>query len=263
MAKTTQILDLVGKHAVVTGAANGIGLATAHALASAGAFVLMSDIDAKRGSAATDAVNDAYPNRAAFLSCDVSSEESCARFWTTLEKEFPEVDILVNAAGVTVRADVTTLSLAQWDKVIATNLTSVFLMSRAAIPLMQQRGGGTIINIASGWGLVGGAQAAAYCASKGGVVLLTKSMAIDHGPDGIRVNCICPGDTDTGMLTSEARQLNLRDDALLEAAKDRPLQRVGKPQEIANTVLFLASDMASFTTGEAMVVDGGGLAGSA
>ena len=102
-----------------------------------------------------------------------------------------------------------------------------------------------------------------YCASKGGVVLLTKAMAIDHGSDGIRVNCVCPGDTDTQMLRDEALQLGRRHDALIKAAKDRPLQRVGKPEEIAEVVMFLASSQSSFVTGEALVVDGGGLAGSA
>jgi NAD(P)-dependent dehydrogenase (short-subunit alcohol dehydrogenase family) len=122
---------------------------------------------------------------------------------------------------------------------------------------------GCIINIASGWGLVGGKRAAAYCASKGGVVLLTKAMAIDHGPDGIRVNCICPGDTDTPMLRYEAKALGLSSDALLKAATTRPLGRAGHPNEIAETVAFLASPSSSFITGTAVVVDGGSLAGSA
>lgn len=256
-------IDLSGKTAVVTGAATGIGLACAEALAAAGAFVVLSDIDAPRGTAAAERLNAARPESAAFIACNVSSETGCAAFWDSLRDQFGGADVLVSAAGTTVRADVTQLTVSEWNRVIATNLTSVFLMSRQAIPLMAKRGGGAIVNIASGWGLVGGGQAAAYCASKGGVVLLTKSMAIDHGPQGIRVNCVCPGDTDTEMLTSEARQLNLHDTALLDAAKNRPLQRVGRPEEIASAVLFLASDMASFATGEALVVDGGGLAGSA
>lgn len=263
MQDINKIISFSGKTAVVTGAATGIGRATAETLAAAGAFVIMTDIDRARGAAAADDINSRTSGGARFLWCDVASEEASTEFWDEVETSVETVDVLVNAAGTTVRADITELSLAQWNKVIATNLTSIFLMSRPAIEIMREAGGGTIVNIASGWGLVGGAQAAAYCASKGGAVLLTKSMAIDHGPEGIRVNCICPGDTDTEMLTSEARQLKLHDEALLEAAKDRPLQRVGRPEEIANTVLFLASDLASFTTGEAMVVDGGGLAGSA
>jgi NAD(P)-dependent dehydrogenase (short-subunit alcohol dehydrogenase family) len=127
---------------------------------------------------------------------------------------------------------------------------------------MEQAGGGTIINTASGWGLAGGAKAAAYCASKGAVVLLTKAMAIDHGPQNIRVNCICPGDTDTAMLRDEARQMGGDSGRFLAESAKRPLGRVGTATEIAQAVLYLASDASSFVTGTALVVDGGGLAGS-
>jgi NAD(P)-dependent dehydrogenase (short-subunit alcohol dehydrogenase family) len=135
-------------------------------------------------------------------------------------------------------------------------------MSREVVPSMAKTGGGSIINTASGWGLVGGARAAAYCASKGAVVLLTKAMAIDHGGQKIRVNCICPGDTDTAMLHSEARQLGRAEDQFLSDAANRPLGRVGTPEEIAQAALYLASDASSFVTGISLVVDGGGLAGS-
>src|SRR5882672_7198632 len=137
-----------------------------------------------------------------------------------------------------------------------------FLLAREVIPHMQKAGGGSIINTASGWGLTGGAKAAVYCASKGAVVLLTKAMAVDHGPQNIRVNCICPGDTDTGMLRSEAEQLGEARDRFLSEAAKRPLGRVGTPEEIARAALYLASDASSFVTGTALVVDGGGLAGS-
>ena len=145
---------------------------------------------------------------------------------------------------------------------MAVNVKAVFLMSRLAIPLMEKTGGGSIINTASGWGLTGGSRAAVYCASKGAVVLLTKAMAIDHGPQKIRVNCICPGDTDTAMLRNEAEQLGEPDDRFLAEAAKRPLGRVGRPEEIAQAALYLASDASSFVTGTALVVDGGGLAGS-
>jgi NAD(P)-dependent dehydrogenase (short-subunit alcohol dehydrogenase family) len=127
---------------------------------------------------------------------------------------------------------------------------------------MTKAGGGAIINTASGWGLVGGQKAAAYCASKGAVVLLTKAMAIDHGEQNIRVNCVCPGDVDTPMLRNEARQLGEPEDKFLSESAQRPLKRIGKPEEIAQAVLYLASDASSFVTGAALVVDGGGLAGS-
>jgi len=130
------------------------------------------------------------------------------------------------------------------------------------VPLMEKSGGGSIINTASGWGLAAGPKAAVYCASKGAVVLLTKAMAIDHGAQNIRVNCICPGDTNTPMLRDEAQQLGEPADQFLKDAAQRPLRRVGTPEEIAQAALYLASDASSFVTGTAMVVDGGGLAGS-
>jgi len=144
---------------------------------------------------------------------------------------------------------------------MAVNVKSVFLMSKYAIPVMAARGGGAIVNTASGWGLVGGRSAASYCASKAAVVNLTRAMALDHGGQKIRINCICPGDTDTPMLRDEARQLGEPAGRFLADAADRPLRRVGTPEEIAQAVLYLASDASSFVTGAALVVDGGGLAG--
>jgi len=140
------------------------------------------------------------------------------------------------------------------------NVRSMFLMCKYAIPYMEKAGGGAIINNASGWGLTGGAKAAVYCASKGAVVNLTRAMALDHGAQNIRVNCIAPGDTDTSMLRNEARQLGQPEAAFLKESADRPLGRIARPEEIASTVVFLASEAASFVTGAILAVDGGGLA---
>jgi len=170
--------------------------------------------------------------------------------------------VLFNNAGIMRRASVVELSEEDWDRVMSVNVKSIFLMSRQVIPTMAKAGGGSIINTASGWGITGGPRAAVYCASKGAVVLLTKAMAIDHGPQNIRVNCICPGDTDTGMLRNEAQQLGEREDLFLAQSARRPLGRIGQPEEIAQAALYLASDASSFVTGTALVVDGGGLAGS-
>jgi NAD(P)-dependent dehydrogenase (short-subunit alcohol dehydrogenase family) len=145
---------------------------------------------------------------------------------------------------------------------MAVNVKSIFLMARLVVPIMARSGGGSIINTASGWGLSGGAKAAVYCASKGAVVLLTKALAVDHGPQKIRVNCICPGDTDTAMLRSEAQQLGENAVSFLSDAACRPLGRVGSPEEIAQAALYLAGDSSSFVTGTALIVDGGALAGS-
>ncbi|MDH5406501.1 MAG: SDR family oxidoreductase, partial [Candidatus Aminicenantes bacterium] len=148
-----------------------------------------------------------------------------------------------------------------WDRVMAVNVKSIFLLSKYAIPYMVKAGGGVIINVASGWGLVGGHQAAAYCASKGAVVLLTKAMALDHGEQNIRVNCICPGDIDTNLIRKEAEQLGEPMERFLKKASQRPLKRIGRPEEVAQAALYLASDASSFITGASLVVDGGGIAG--
>jgi NAD(P)-dependent dehydrogenase (short-subunit alcohol dehydrogenase family) len=177
-------------------------------------------------------------------------------------KEHGKISVLFNNVGIIRRASVVDTTEEEWDRVMDTNVKSVFIFSKYVIPVMTEAGSGVIINTASGWGIMGGQKAASYCASKGAVVLLTKAMALDHGPQNIRVNCICPGDTETPLLISEARQLGIPREEFLEEAKQRPLQRIGRPEEIANAVLFLASDAASYVTGTALVVDGGGLAGT-
>jgi len=171
------------------------------------------------------------------------------------------LDILFNNAGIIRRTTVLDLTEEAWDQVMAVNVKGIFLMSKYAIPMMEKAGGGAIINTGSGWGLVGGANAVSYCASKGAVVNMTRAMALDHGAQHIRVNCVCPGDTDTGMLQDEARQIGAPDEAFLADAADRPLGRIGEPEDIAQAVLYLASDAAAFVTGTTLVVDGGGLAG--
>ena len=199
---------------------------------------------------------------AMFEAADVILATDCRRVAQRAKKTFGRIDILFNNAGIIRRASILDTTEEDWDRVMSVNVKSIFLMSRQVLPLMAQGGGGMIINTASGWGLTGGSKAAAYCASKGAVVLLTKAMAVDHGPQKIRVNCICPGDTDTAMLRNEAEQLGEQTNEFLAASARRPLGRVGMPEEIAQAALYLASDASSFVTGTALVVDGGGLAGS-
>jgi NAD(P)-dependent dehydrogenase (short-subunit alcohol dehydrogenase family) len=248
-----------GRVAVVTGAASGIGRAVASALVRVGARVALLDVDEENGTAASRAI-ERQRGETMFILADVSQSADCENAVDRVVERFGRLDILVNNAGIIRRADVVDLPEQEWDRVMAVNVKSVFLLSKFAVPVMTRSGGGAIVNVASGWGLVGGPRAVAYCASKGAVVLLTKAMAIDHGPAGIRVNCVCPGDTDTEMLRNEARQLGEPIDQFLAGSADRPLRRIGRPEEIAQAVLYLASDAASFVTGTTLVVDGGGLA---
>lgn len=253
--------QLHGKTAIITGGAGGIGRATALLFAREGAAVVIVDLNQAAGVEIAGEIS-AAGGHAIFERADLTRPDDCQRVVDCTVKEFGGVHVLFNNAGIIRRASVLDVTADEWDKVMAVNVKSVFLMSRVVIPVMAKAGGGSIVNTASGWGLAGGARAAAYCASKGAVVLLTKAMAIDHGGQKIRVNCICPGDTDTAMLRSEAGQLGEAEDRFLSDAANRPLGRVGTPDEIAQAALYLASDASSFVTGTALVVDGGGLAGS-
>lgn len=252
--------SLTGKRALIAGGASGIGRATALLFAREGAAISVVDLDEVGGRAVGKEI-DHEGSRAIFVPCDVTQAGDCQRAVEQTVRDLGGLDVLVNSAGIIRRANVLETTEAEWDQVMAVNVKSVFLLSKYAIPVMAEAGGGVIINVASGWGLVGGPRAAAYCASKGAVVQLTKSMALDHGRQNIRVNCICPGDTDTPMLRDEARQLGEPMEQFLAEAAERPLGRIGRPEDIAEAALYLASDASSFVTGTALVVDGGGTAG--
>ena len=252
---------LEGRTAIITGGASGIGRATALLLAREGASVLIVDVNQAAGKQVEREISSSG-GRGSFEFADVTRTADCRRAVQHSIEFFGGVSILFNNAGIIRRASIIDTSEEDWDRVMSVNVKSIFLMSREVVPVMAQSGGGVIINTASGWGLTGGSKAAAYCASKGAVVLLTKAMAVDHGPQNIRVNCICPGDTDTAMLRNEAEQLGENTAQFLADSARRPIGRLGKPEEIAQAALFLASDASSFVTGTALVVDGGGLAGS-
>ena len=253
-------LNLSGKVAVISGGASGIGLGTGKLLAAHGAKVVLLDVNQEKGdAAAAEIVSEG--NFAVFKKCDVTNSLNCKDTIESIEKEFGRIDILFNNAGVTVRKTVVDLAEDEWDFVLDTGLKGTYLLSKYVIPVMVKNGGGSIVNTGSGWGLKGGDKAAAYCAVKGGIVNLTRAMAIDHGPQNIRVNSVNPGDTDTALLREEGRQLGEEIDAfLVDSAKGRPLERLGTPDDIAKAVLFLSSDLASWVTGAALVVDGGGIA---
>jgi NAD(P)-dependent dehydrogenase (short-subunit alcohol dehydrogenase family) len=244
----------------VTGAGSGIGRGIAVRLAQTGAAIVVLDIDPQGGEATARTITEGG-GRALFEKCDIRFAHDCKTATEKAIASFGRIDILCNNAGVIVRKSVVDLAEEEWDLVLDVTLKGIFLLSREAIPHMAKNAGGVIINTGSGWALKGGPQAAAYCAAKAGVLNLTRAMAIDHGKHNIRVNCVCPGDVDTPMLQSECAQLGGDKAAFLREAANRPLARVGRPEDVANAVLFLASPMAEWITGTCLVVDGGGLAG--
>jgi NAD(P)-dependent dehydrogenase (short-subunit alcohol dehydrogenase family) len=254
-----RLLSLEGKVAMVTGAASGIGHGISLRLAEMGAFVAVLDIDEIQGRACVAEI-EAQDGAALFLKCDVRSAADCRRAVEAVIQRSGKIDILCNCAGIAIRKDIVDLTEDEWDLALDVTLKGIYLLSREVLPHMARNGGGSIINIGSGWALKGGPRAASYCAAKGGAVNLTRAMAIDHGKHSIRVNCVCPGDVDTPMLRSECAQLGEDRGTFLREAANRPLARVGTPDDVANAVLFLASPMSSWITGAALVVDGGGLA---
>jgi len=255
--KVLELISLEGKTALVTGAASGIGRGIASRLAEFGAAVVLLDIDEKKGLEATGEII-ARGGKARFIKCDVRSDADCRSAADKAVREFGRIDILCNNAGVAIRKNVVDLKEEEWDLALDVMLKGAYLLSRHVIPIMVRGGGGSIINTGSGWSLKGGPNAASYCAAKGGILNLTRAMAIDHGKDGIRVNCVCPGDIDTPMLRGECVQLGEDMEAFMKEAAARPIARVGTPEDVANVVLFFASDLSKWVTGAHLVVDGGG-----
>jgi NAD(P)-dependent dehydrogenase (short-subunit alcohol dehydrogenase family) len=247
------------KVALVTGGTSGIGRATALLFAQESARVAVVGRNRERGQQVVDEAQ-AAGGQAIFLACDVRLAVDCRRTVEDTLNNLGGLDVLVNNAGVFYANTIVDCTEEEWDDTVDISLKGTFLMSKYALPHMIEQGSGSIVNIASGWGLVGGNEAAAYCAAKGGVVLLTKAMAIDHSAQGIRVNCVCPGDIDTPMLVDDAQRRGMAWTDYMAEAANRPMHRVGQPEEVAHAVLFLASDAASFITGAALAVDGGGTA---
>jgi NAD(P)-dependent dehydrogenase (short-subunit alcohol dehydrogenase family) len=254
-------MRLENRATLITGGTSGIGEATSLLFAKEGAKVAVVGRSAERGERVAERIRS-DGGEAIFVQADVRKVEDCRNAVERTAESFGRLDVLFNNAGTYYANDTVACTEEEWDDQVDTSLKGTFLMSKFALPHMIAAGSGSIVNCASGWGLVGGAKAVAYCAAKGGMVVMTKAMAIDHGPQGIRVNAVCPGDTDTPMEREDARAQGLAwDDYVRDMTGDRPIARMATPEEIARTVLFLASDDSSYITGAALPVDGGGVAG--
>lgn len=246
--------ELKNKVAIITGAASGIGSAAATLFAEEGAAVVVADVQDQAGQSLADELAKSG-HCATFVHCDVSSEADIDAMIHLTLSHYGRVDVLFNNAGVEgEQAPTAEATLENWQRVIDINLKGVFLGLKHSIKAMLQHGGGSIINNASVAGLVGFQNIPAYCASKGGVIQLTRTAAIEYATQGIRVNCLCPGVIDTPMVDRFTHR-----DAAAEAAMTalEPVGRVGQAREVAELALFLASDRSSFVTGAVIPVDGG------
>ena len=257
--KALELISLEGKVAMITGGASGIGRGTAIRLAEMGATVIILDISEENGKNTVKEI-ESLRAKARFYKCDVTSNSDCKDATDKTIEEFGKVDVLFNNAGIAIRKNSVDLSEQEWDLALNVTLKGIYMLSHHVIPHMIKNGGGSIINTGSGWSLKGGPDAITYCAAKGGTLNLTRAMAIDHGKHKIRVNCVCPGDVDTPLLRSECAQLGENENEFLEEAADRPINRVGTPEDVANAVLFFASELSTWVTGAHLVVDGGGIA---
>jgi len=253
-------MKLADKVAIITGGNSGIGKAAAILFAREGARVCITGRNEKRCREVVEEINK-IGGQAVFVTADVRFPDECRKTVEATLEAFNRLDILFNNAGVYFPDNAVDCSEEEWDLTIDINLKGTFLMSKFVLPPMIEQGSGVIINNGSGWGIVGGNEAVSYCASKGGVVLMTKAMAIDHAAQGIRVNCLCPGDVKTPMLDEDARMRGLTwEEYHTQAVTKRPMGRIGTPEEIAKAALFLVSDDSTFMTGATLVVDGGGTA---
>jgi 2-keto-3-deoxy-L-fuconate dehydrogenase len=250
------IFRLAGKIALVTGAGSGIGAAIADTLAAAGARVFATDRDLAKARVTGERIQRAG-GRADSMALDVTDELACAHAVAAVTDTAGQLDILVNNAGIGHVGTLVTTSAADLDRLYQVNVRGVFNVSKAFLPGMLQRRSGSIVNMASVGGTIGIRDRIAYCTTKFAVVGLTKSMALDHAAEGVRVNCICPARVQTPFVAARLREYPDPERAFREMSATQAVGRMAKPEEIAAAALYLASDEASFVTGSALIIDGG------
>lgn len=251
-------MKLKGKVALITGGSEGMGYATAELFLKEGAKVVISGRSKEKGDKALKKLRKLGSVK--FVRGDVAKEADAKRMVDETVLAFGRIDIVFNNAGVYLDRLAEDTSEEEWNRVLDTNLKGTFLVSKHAIPHMKKQGSGSIVNNSSDAGIIGNRSCPAYCASKGGVTVMTKAMALDYAREGIRVNCVNPAIFDTPMLAREVDAAPDRE-AYLQICRDtQPLGRIGRPEEVAKAVLFLASDESSFVTGAALSVDGGSTA---
>jgi 2-keto-3-deoxy-L-fuconate dehydrogenase len=254
------MFSLKGKIALVTGAGSGIGASIAQVFATAGAAVVVCDIQSEAGKQSVEAINKAG-GAAEFLSLDVSNENAARNVAEQIHSKHGRLDILVNNAGIGHVGTMMQTAAADLDRLYQVNVRGVFNVTKAFLPKMIERKSGNIINLASIGGVVGIRDRLAYCTTKFAVVGLTKSMALDHAAEGIRVNCICPGRVETPFVSARLKEYPDPEKAYREMSATQALGRMGKPEEIAHAALYLASDESAFINGTAFLIDGGWSAG--
>jgi NAD(P)-dependent dehydrogenase (short-subunit alcohol dehydrogenase family) len=253
---------LKGKVAIITGANSGIGRATARLFAREGAKIVCCDIQETIAPRIDRLIKDKDGGEAVFATIDVTRQEDCDRMVKTAIDSFGRIDILYNNAGAGIRKKVHEHTDEEWNFVLNTNLNAMFRGSRAVLPYFIKQGSGSIVTTASTFGLLASPEYPGYCATKAAIINLTREMALDYGPLGIRINCVCPGAIETPRFRGFPPRPTLGEGMTEEqrktmGASNRALLRMGRPEEIAYGVLFLVSDEASFVTGHALVVDGG------
>ena len=254
------MFTLENKITLVTGAGSGIGAAIAETFARAGAYVFVTDRDERAGRATVNRISETK-GRAEFVSLDVTDEGNCASIREHVHKTQGSLDVLVNNAGIGHVGTMLQTNGADLDRMYAVNVRGVFNVTRVFLPGMIERKSGNILSLASIGGVVGVRDRLAYCATKFAVVGMTKSMALDHASQGIRVNCLCPGRVETPFVSARLKEYPDPEKAYQEMASTQALGRMARPDEIAAAALYLASDESSFITGTAFLIDGGWSAG--